>query len=261
MTDAISPDPFTLAGTTDIAILATHGFTGTPVTLRHWGEALNAHDWTVRAPLLPGHGTHWEDLRDVKWQDWYETVEEAFLELSETHEKVFLAGISMGSTLSLRLAEKHGEAVAGLMITNPAVLRPDRREIPLLLAADRFRAFDLLGGVLPSVPGLGRDIKHPVTPQQTSYDQLPLNAAVQLVRLTDDVRRKLPDVQQPLLLFSSTEDHVVDPVNSDVVMARVGSLDRTKVDLPDSYHLATLDADAQTIFDRSVAFVERIAEA
>ena len=42
-------------------------------------------------------------------------------------------------------------------------------------------------------------------------------------------------------------------------MRQVSSDDITEVMLPNSYHVATMDYDADTIFAASTAFVERVA--
>jgi carboxylesterase len=52
---------------------------------------------------------------------------------------------------------------------------------------------------------------------------------------------------------------VVHPGNTELVAARVGSADVEVVWLERSYHVATLDLERQTIFDRSVDFVRRVA--
>jgi carboxylesterase len=62
-----------------------------------------------------------------------------------------------------------------------------------------------------------------------------------------------------MVLFYSAEDHVVDPSSRAAITARVSSRDIEEVVLEDSYHVATLDNDAQLIFDRSAAFIERIS--
>ena len=41
----------------DIGVLLVHGFTGSPSSMRPWAEYLNQKGFTVRVPLLPGHGT------------------------------------------------------------------------------------------------------------------------------------------------------------------------------------------------------------
>ena len=46
----------------DVGVLLLHGFTGSPQGLRPWGQAFRDDGHTVVCPLLPGHGTHWQDL-------------------------------------------------------------------------------------------------------------------------------------------------------------------------------------------------------
>ena len=74
------------------------------------------------------------------------------------------------------------------------------------------------------------------------------------------VRASLPDVTQPLLLMTSTVDHVVDPSSAEIIRTTVSSRDVTELRLENSYHVATVDNDAQTIFDASLDFVRRVTE-
>ena len=80
-----------------------------------------------------------------------------------------------------------------------------------------------------------------------------MRAFVSLRKLWRHVRSDLHKVAQAVLLFHSADDHVVEPVNSQVVLDGITSADVTEVVLPDSYHVATLDYDAQTIFEGSTA--------
>ncbi len=67
----------------------------------------------------------------------------------------------------------------------------------------------------------------------------------------------MPQITVPTLLFHSIDDHVLDESNSSIVMNEIGSSDKTRIELANSYHVATLDFDAETIFANSVAFIER----
>ncbi len=49
------------------------------------------------------------------------------------------------------------------------------------------------------------------------------------------------------------------PADSARILSRVSSTDVREVLLEQSYHVATLDHDAERIFDESWAFVERLA--
>jgi carboxylesterase len=65
----------------------------------------------------------------------------------------------------------------------------------------------------------------------------------------------LASVTQPVLVYHSTEDHVVGPGSVKVLTA---ALPQTEVrPLANSYHVATLDNDAPEIFDGTLAFVQK----
>jgi carboxylesterase len=61
------------------------------------------------------------------------------------------------------------------------------------------------------------------------------------------------------LIFSAPEDHVVKPSNSRYVLRRAGSQRKELIPLPNSYHVATLDFDAELIFERTLAFARALA--
>ena len=232
----------------DVGVVLAHGFTGTPQSMRPWGEALAAEGFAVRAPRLPGHGTRWQDMNATRWPDWYGEIARAVDELGTRCRRVLVFGLSMGGTLTLRIAEEYGAAVAGICLVNPSVTTL-RRDVAFL----RF-----IAPLWPYGPGVADDIARPgVT--ELGYDRMPLRAAVSLSELWTVVRADLGRVSCPVLLYRSATDHVVEPVNAELVLDGVSSTDAEEVVLHDSYHVATLDHDAPTIFAGSAAFARRVA--
>ncbi|WP_307624078.1 carboxylesterase [Streptomyces sp. V3I7] len=232
----------------EVGILLCHGFTGSPQSLRPWAEHHAAHGLTVSLPLLPGHGTRWEDMRLTGWRDWYAEVDRELRSLRERCARVFVAGLSMGGALALRLAARHGDAVAGVVVVNPANKVHGASAYALPVARHLVR----------SAPGIASDIALEGA-QELAYDRVPLHAAHSLrtyLRLLDG---ELPQVTQPLLLLRSAQDHVVPPADSARVLSRVSSRDVREVVLEHSYHVATLDHDADRIFEESLAFTGRLA--
>ena len=67
----------------------------------------------------------------------------------------------------------------------------------------------------------------------------------------------LGDVDIPLLLCTSPEDHVVPPSDSDH-LASVWSGEVERVTLENSFHVATQDNDQGLIIERTLAFIERV---
>ena len=249
-------EPFHAEGDLDgagrVGVLLSHGFTGTPQSMRPWAEHLAAAGLTVSLPRLPGHGTRWQDMNKTRWQDWYGEVEREFDALRAKCEQVFVMGLSMGGTLVLRLAEEHGDDVAGVVVVNASVATK-RLDIKY--------AVPIVSRVLPSLPGIGSDIKKPgVT--ELAYDRTPLRAVHSLSQLWKLVVRDLHKLQQPLLVFRSREDHVVEPISGEVLLR--GCATNAAVEeriLENSYHVATLDNDAPRIFAESLEFVRAHAPA
>lgn len=229
----------------DLGFLLCHGFTGCPQSLRPWAQALADAGHTVRLPRLPGHGTTWQEMNRTRWQDWYAVVEQAFVELRATCRTVVVGGLSMGGSLALRLAEQHPQpgGVDGLVLVNPAVRFEDRRLV----------AVPLLRWVVGSMPGVGNDIRREgIT--ELAYARAPLHALHSMLQMWRLVIRDLPSVTQPVLIYRSLEDHVVPASSTALILDRIGSTQVTEELCADSYHVATLDHDAERIFAGSLAF-------
>lgn len=231
-------------------VLFCHGFTGSPASLRPWAQHLAGQGYTVRVPRLPGHGTSWQEMNTTTWQQWYAEVEAALTELRSRCDWVAVAGLSMGGALALRLAERRPRDVGALVLVNPAI-GLKRRDLALL---------PVLRRVTGSFPGISNDIRL-AGQDEIAYDRVPLNAMASQLELWRDVRANLSRVAAPLLYFRSLTDHVVDGVSETAILRGVSSTVRRFVELPDSYHVATLDHDAQRIFDQSTQFLAEQAPA
>ena len=232
-------------GQNGIGILFVHGFTGSPASMRPWAEFFAARGYTVRLPLLPGHGTSPREMNQSTWNEWYSTAEDSYLDLVGKCTKVFIFALSMGGALTLRLASLHQPT--GIVLVNPLIhIRGVRRFL-----------IPLASRVLATMPSVGGDIKKPGA-SEYAYDKTPLKAARSLLKLLGDVQERIGSVQTPVLLLHSVEDHVVPSTNSEWILSTVGSESKKEIVLHDSYHVATIDNDAPLIFDESLQFVESL---
>ena len=234
-------------GSSRTGVLLVHGFTGSPRSMRAWAEHLEADGFQVALPRLPGHGTSWQELALTEWPDSYACVEREFARLKQSCDQVFVCGLSMGGTLALLLAERQGEQVAGLVLVNAVVTSTDRRAL----------ALPVLRLLLPTLAGIANDVAKPGV-QEGGYDRTPLRAAYSMTKMWREVREHLALVTQPLLVFRSVVDHVVDPSSGRVILGSVGSSDVREQLLSRSYHVATMDYEANDIFVGSSAFFRRL---
>jgi carboxylesterase len=102
---------------------------------------------------------------------------------------------------------------------------------------------------------VGDDIKRPGITEY-GYDSLPAVGVYELLKMLTYTRKRLHDVTVPLQLFHSVEDHTLPVSNTEIIMQGVGSREKNRIELVNSYHVATLDYDAEIIFENSRLFIE-----
>lgn len=236
-------EPFSADGGR-VGVLLCHGFTGSPASMTPWGRQLASRGYSVRVPRLPGHGTTWKEMNTTRWQHWYAEVDAALTELHRICDSVVVGGLSMGGCLALRLAEQRPDDVAAIVLVNPAIghSRFDLKLVPVLK------------WLVPSMPGIANDIKKPGQ-DEVGYDRTPLKALASQVQMWKDVRDNLSKITQPVLLFTSDEDHVLDKTSQKLLLKHLSSNIKESVELHDSHHVATIDNDAPLIFERTASFI------
>ena len=149
----------------------------------------------------------------------------------------------MGGTLTLYLAEKYKE-IKGIIPINAAIFMPE------MIA--NYEA--LSEGDKRFVEGIGADIKlGGVT--ELAYTKTPVKSMSDLILLSRLVRDNLSKITAPALIFKSFEDHVVPPENSHQIYEAISSVGKEIIELENSYHVATLDADKELIAKRSIQFI------
>jgi carboxylesterase len=230
-------------------LLALHGFTGSPSSMRGVAESCAAAGFHVELPLLPGHGTTLDDLRSMGWHDWTAAVAESFARLAAITDRIVVAGQSMGGALTLWTALHHGP-VQGIVCINPATEPPpaDMAEMVQELIADGIEV----------VPGNGSDIADPDA-VDVSYADTPLRPLRSLVvdGLTP-LHTRYGEITAPMLLITSRQDHVVPPEQSDSLAATYGG-PVERIWLERSYHVATKDYERDLVVGAAVEFARKVA--
>jgi carboxylesterase len=217
--------------------------------MRPWGQYLASHGYTVDVPRLPGHGTSVAECNRTRWDDWYATIERSYVSLRERCDLVFVGGLSMGGALAVHLAQQNPD-VAGVMLVNPALGSGDLR-VKLLLPVMR-----VLG--TKEYPAISNDISKEGM-DEVAYDKTPVRALISFVDHWPMLVRDLHKLTQPTIMFRAPGDTIVDAVTAEIIKADIGSHDFSYVELTRSRHVATLDHDAEAIFERSAAFIERVS--
>lgn len=241
----LDPSPFFLPGG-DTGILLIHGYTGSPTEMRWIGDYLHEQGMTVAGTLLPGHGTTPEAMSRCRWTDWTGHVERALADLRARCRRVFVAGLSMGSLLTLYLAQQHPD-LPGAILYSPATWV---RGWQIYLAP--LARYFIAEQPKPS----GSDLVDPKADLQLwSYDVNPVPAAAELLSLQLHVRRRLGRVTCPLLIIHSPGDQAIHPLSASRTYQRVGSRDKELVTLTESGHCITVDSQWQQVALKTEAFI------
>lgn len=241
-------EPFSHEGAGPAGVLVLHGFTGNPSSLRIQATAMAERGYHVEQPRLPGHGTTIEDMLTTSWDDWSAAALAAHDLLAERAERIVVLGLSMGGTLTLWTGLQR-PSVRGLVCVNPATM-PQGAEVVAMLE-------EMVADGTEVMPGIGSDIADPEV-TESAYEGTPIRPLLSLVNEgIAPISDRYGELQMPLRLFTSRQDHVVEPANSEHLAATYGGeIDHTWLER--SYHVATQDHDRDFIGDETAAFVERV---
>src|SRR5690242_1192729 len=201
--DGIVPgsEGFTLEGSRERALLLLHGSGDTPQTLRFLGDRLHEQGYTVRAPLLPGHGRGLRDFAAATADDYVRAARQELDALLAQYRWVGVIGLSMGGALSARLAAEHPE-VRVLVLLAPYLTPP-----PSVALVGRTAPVWSLA--VPYFAGRGDESVHDPAARAASYAYglFPPRALRALCLTAAAGRRALSSITVPALVVNSREDN------------------------------------------------------
>ena len=232
----------------EVGCLLVHGFTSTPFEMRGLGRYLADRGITASAGLLPGHGTSPADLQGITWREWHGSVDAQLEDMLTRCRRVYLVGLSLGGALSLYVAARRGDEIAGVVAMSSPIFLPR----PLGFVLNRMQ---------PRMPYLNKrfhDIQDPVArASHVTYTSAPVDAIASLVEFLRPVRASLPKVKVPALVIRARRDHVVPPASSRYIYRRLGSPDKRLVTLDKGFHIVTVDRARGQVYAAIYEFIAR----
>lgn len=207
-------------------VLCLHGLGGTGATMWPIVAACIDAGFTTLAPTLPGHGTAPQDLIGITWDEW--------LEAARAWEADAVVGQSMGANLALQLAAER--RCLAVVCVNPVMPDPDALEG---LEWRKSRGQDWVD-VGESTVG------------EIAYERLPIDAVIVMTNGVASI--DLASVDRPVLLVTSANDDVVDPIVSDTIAAALAG-DVRRLRLRHSGHVATLDSERGVLQRATIDFI------
>jgi carboxylesterase len=253
-------------------VLLIHGLTGTPNEMRMLAKGLNKAGHTVYGMQLAGHCGTDADLVATRWQDWYASVCAAADVLRDRVDHFFVAGLSMGALLALKLAADQPHRVDGVgalatMFRHDGWSMPFYTRFCFLLNIYKALGIGRTGCFIERPPYGIKDesLRKRIVAQMNSGDSaaagLPGNpwwAVAEMYKLSSRVQKQLGQVTAPCLVMHSTQDDIASRErNAQLIVDRVkGSVET--VWLEDSYHMITIDRERRTVIARMAGFIDNV---
>lgn len=238
-------EEFWLTGGNGKAVLLLHGYTGSTGEMRPLGEYLQQRGYSVLGVRLPGHGTCAEDLENTTAGDWYAEAERGCKLLLKDYQEVYVAGLSMGGLLTIKLAAK-------LPIQKAAILAA-----PIYLRDKRKPLFPILKYFIRFLPKRKRDYRD-AEKYNHCYTKMPTKPLGSLFTLLDECKHKLlPQIKIPCIVLQSTIEHTVNPKSARYIYDNLGSEEKQLVWFQHSGHILTLDGEREAVYEAVWNFFEK----
>lgn len=190
----------------DAAVLLVHGFSATPWEMRPLADELTRRGLACLAVRLPGHGTSPEDLATRRWEEWAAAVDAGYERLARHFSRIYAAGLSTGSLLTLILASRR--ELSGVVLLSP-YLRLRHNLAPLA------------GWLRYLHPYQKRTLSDAAALHY--YTRRPLAGVHQINRLLHWLKPQLESIRTPVLALHGEGDKVIDIDSGRQLVERLGS--------------------------------------
>ncbi|CEG55811.1 alpha/beta fold hydrolase [Legionella fallonii] len=246
---------FKKAGKTGILII--HGFSGTPGEVLEFGNQLWKENITIAIPQLAGHCSSEKDLKLSNRHDWYESVEKAYNLLAEHCDQIYVAGLSVGGLLALKLAAEKKEKLVGVILLSlvffydgwnmsklkinllmPFIIHTPLRFLTAFKERSPYGIKD--ERVRQSIELIMKNQRSNAS-EQIGIMKISGSSLKEVNNLIRDTKRLLPHIHCPALIIHSLEDDMASIKNVEFLQRKIGTKQIKLCYLNDCYHVITLD--------------------
>ena len=218
----------------DTAVLLLHGLGSSPSDFWQLYPLLDKKGLTVSAPLLEGHGTSPKDLSRTNHEAWLLNAEGEYAKLK--NKDVIVVGNSMGSLLALELASKH-DLKKVVLINPPLKLKSKFVDfLPIFWLFESYHPKDIFSVRDDNLPSFA-----------VTYKVFPLKSISELLTLQEEVTGKLSEVDDPMIIFQSEKDNLVNSESTRIITERVTSQDKKVRFLLNSTHTYFSEEDLEIV--------------
>jgi carboxylesterase len=243
----------------DTAVILVHGFLGAQNNFGELPQRLAAAGFYVKALRLPGHGTTPLDLEKTPSAEMLNYVTEQVRAAKREHNRVFLVGHSMGSTLCVLTATFAD--VDGIVLGAPHFKVTHFWWYVLPVETSNLLTSWAVHWVYKSDSFIR--VRRPEAKEEiVSYRYVPTRSARQLDRLAAHARDPdvLAMVRCPVLVLHGAHDSASSIDASRKAFNAMSSDDKTFVTLENSDHHVYMDYDRDQVYSEIVEWIRARCE-
>lgn len=227
----------------DNAVLLLHGFTGNTSDVRQLGRYLQKKRMTSYSINYEGHAEHPEKITESSPFVWYKQAVEAYDFLrDEGFSSIFVAGVSLGGVIALKLATERD--VTGVStICSPMYMKESGQlyEQFIVYAEKYLKMFEQ---------------KSPDEIKKET-EKLEMTAVFEdISTFINSVRGNLDDVNVPLFTAQAVHDKVIDTDSANVIYNGAGTEEKEIKWYDKGGHVLTIDESKEELFEDIYNFIE-----
>jgi alpha-beta hydrolase superfamily lysophospholipase len=240
-------------------VVLAHGVNEHSGRYRHVGERLARDGIAVHAIDHRGHGRSDGHPAQIDRIDQVVDDLKVFIDtVCADGPRPFLLGHSLGGAVSVSYALRHGDTLAGLVLSGPAVATD--AVSPALKAVSQ-----ILSAVAPRLPVfridetlISRDadvVRAFLADPLVHTGKLPARTLGEITRSMETLPGQVSELRTPLLLLHGSEDQLCPPEGSRMVYDGAQTSDRTLKVYPGLYHEVFNEPEREQVMDDLVAWL------
>ncbi len=177
--------------------LLFHGLNDSTYVWVDMANSLSARGFDVRAVLLPGHGSHPDEMLEISYKTWLKAARKHLQLWNQDETPIYLGGFSLGGVIATILALEYAD-IAGLFLVSPAYESKLKKWLRWSWVYAKFEPY-MFGGLI-------------IEDNPTKYNSIPINSATQYYNMTKYLKRHWQThlLKMPVLAVITMQDSVVD---------------------------------------------------
>lgn len=187
-------------------ILLVHGYMAAPAEMKRLAQYLFQQGYSVYVPRLKGHGTSPEDLAQTSYEQWIESVEEAYIVLKHYCSDIIVGGFSTGAGLALELCTRVTGIKAVFAVSPPMVLKNKGSHF-----APALNVWNVMAKKMKFSKAVKEFLVNRPENPNINYLRNPVAGIAQLEKFMEQLESKLKKIDIPALVIQSRKDPVVSP--------------------------------------------------